>query len=295
MRGKIVKGIGGFYYVHADDRKIYECKARGIFRKDGIKPLVGDNVELEILDAEAGTGNILRILPRNSSIIRPALANIDQAAVVFAVQHPDPNFNLLDRFLILMGEHHLPCVICFNKCDTIEEEEKEQLISAYEACGYQVLFISAREGEGMSPLLEYLAGKTTALAGPSGVGKSTLLNSLCPGAYMETGELSKKTERGKQTTRHSEIFAVGSMENTFLCDTPGFSSLDLSLDLEKEDLRYYYPEFAPYEEECRFPDCAHRKEPDCGVKNALKMGKISKLRYDNYQLLYEELMNRRKW
>lgn len=301
MQGKIIKGIAGFYYVHvgsgqtegrSGNGSVYECKAKGIFRRDKIKPLVGDDVELEILDEIDKEGNILKILPRRSSLIRPAVANIDQALIIFAIVRPDPNYNLLDRLLIMMGQQKLPCIICFNKSDIASEKEREELQSAYEASGYQVLFISVLEQEGIDKVRELLKGKTTALAGPSGVGKSSLINCLYPQANMETGDISRKIDRGKHTTRHSELFALD--DDTYIMDTPGFSSLNL-FDMEKEELRQYYPEFGKYEESCRFRGCVHIKEPDCGVKKALEEGKISWVRYHNYTVLYEELKDRKKY
>lgn len=292
MQGKIIKGIAGFYYVYVGDRGVYECKAKGIFRRENIKPLVGDNVELEILDEERKKGNIRKILPRRSLLIRPAVANIDQALVLFAIVKPDPDFNLLDRFLIMMEQQSLPCIICFNKRDIASEEEKKALQDAYEACGYRVLFISVREQEGIEEVRSLLQGKTTTMAGPSGVGKSSLINCLYPQAEMETGAISEKIERGKHTTRHSELFALD--KESYLMDTPGFSMLQL-FDMEKEELKEYYPEFRQYEERCRFRGCVHINEPDCGVKEALEKGKISKIRYYNYTVLYEELKSRRKY
>ena len=292
MQGKIVNGIAGFYYVHAKNGNLYECKAKGIFRKDNIKPLVGDDVELEILDEEHKTGNIQRILPRRSKLVRPAVANIDQALIIFAIVKPDPNFNLLDRFLIQMSGQGLPCIICFNKSDIASKEEQESLRSAYEACGCQVLFISVAKKEGIQEVGKLLEGKTTTVAGPSGVGKSSLINCLYPDAEMETGSISEKIDRGKHTTRHSQLFALD--EDTFILDTPGFSSLDL-FGVEKENLKDYYPEFLAYEEECRFRGCMHISEPDCGVKKALSQGKISQVRYHNYTVLYEELKTKKKY
>ncbi|MCM1134896.1 MAG: ribosome small subunit-dependent GTPase A [Clostridium sp.] len=291
MKGKIVKGIAGFYYVHTA-MGLVECKAKGIFRKDGIKPLAGDNVEIELTDEAALEGNITRILPRSNALIRPASANIDQALVIFAVKKPNPNFNLLDRFLIAMERQKLPSVICFNKMDLASEAEKEELRRAYGACGYRLLFASGKEGKGLLEIGECLQGKTTVAAGPSGVGKSTLVNALYPGARMETGEISRKTQRGKHTTRHVELFALGN--DTFLMDTPGFTALNLE-DMEKETLKECYPEFKKYEEKCRFGGCAHINEPSCGVKDALSAGELSKVRYDNYVQLFEELKNRKKY
>ncbi len=286
MQGKIIKGIAGFYYVHVEGQGIYECKAKGIFRKDHKKPLVGDDVDVEVLDEEQKLGHIREILPRKSALIRPAVANVDQALIIFAIVKPNPNFNLLDRFLIRMERQNLPTIICFNKQDIATPEEKEVLQKAYETCGYQVLFISALEEEGLEQVRHILIGKTTTVAGPSGVGKSSLINRLAPKANMETGAISEKIERGKHTTRHSEIIALG--ENTYIVDTPGFTSLDIS-EITKEELGSYYPEFVQYEPYCKFSGCAHISEPSCGVKDAVAEGKISQVRYDNYKVLYQEL------
>ncbi len=292
MRGKIVKGIAGFYYVHAEDLQIYECRARGIFRRENIKPLVGDDVELEVLDQQEKEGNIRKILPRRSRLIRPAVANIDQALVIFAIRKPEPNFNLLDRFLIMMEQQGLPSVICFNKSDIASAQDRADLQSAYETCGYQVFFISVKEEEGLREVRRVLQGKTTTVAGPSGVGKSSLINCLYPQAEMETGAVSEKIDRGRHTTRHSELFALDG--ESYIMDTPGFSSLQL-FDMEKEELKDFYPEFREYEDGCRFRGCVHVSEPGCSVKAALAEGGISKVRYHNYTVLYEELKERKKY
>ena len=297
MRGKILKGIAGFYYIETVEEKIYECKAKGIFRKDNIKPLVGDDVNIDIIDEEKRLGNITEILPRKSQLLRPPVANVDQAVILFAIVKPNPSFNLLDRFLIMMRGQNLPVIICFNKQDIATKEEQEELTKAYEKCGYKVLFISVKEEKGLDELKALLKGKTTTLAGPSGVGKSSLLNKLVPDADMQTGELSKKIERGKNTTRHSELFYVKELSDgdgfdTFVIDTPGFTSLEIR-DVTKENLMEYYPEFEEYEPQCRFGGCSHIAEPDCGVKKALEEGKISKVRYENYKVLYDELRNAR--
>lgn len=291
MRGKIVKGIAGFYYVYAQEA-VYECKAKGIFRKDNRKPLVGDDVEMEVLDGEKKLGNITELLARRSELIRPAVANVDQALVIFSIVKPKPNFNLLDRFLIMMGQQELPCIVCFNKQDIDDGGEGVAYERIYADCGYETLAVSARCGVGIDRLRELLAGKTTTVAGPSGVGKSSIVNALQSGTVMQTGQISEKIERGKHTTRHTELIAMG--EQTYILDTPGFSSLEL-FSLEKGQLASYYPEFAPEERSCRFTGCAHISEPDCGVKSAVAEGRISRLRYDNYCNLYEELKNRRKF
>lgn len=291
-QGKIIKGIAGFYYVHTAGGTVYECKAKGIFRKDNTKPLVGDNVGLDILDAENRIGNIASLLPRKNTLIRPAVANVDQALVIFAITSPQPNFNLLDRFLIMMKQQEIPCIICFNKTDIDTQNRREDYCRVYENCGYRTLTISAREREGLEELKELLLGKTTTVAGPSGVGKSSIINCLQSGVVMETGAISRKIERGKHTTRHSELISI--QKDTYILDTPGFSSLGL-FDLEKEDLAGFYPEFAAYEDGCRFGGCSHISEPVCGVKEALAEGKISRIRYENYGQLYEELKNRKKY
>ena len=292
MQGKIIKGIAGFYYIYAEDGNIYECKAKGIFRKDNFKPLVGDNVEITVLNEEEKEGSVTSILPRRNSLIRPAVANVDQAFLIFAMENPKPNFLLLDRLLIMMEQQKIPVVICFNKKDVGEKEEMEKLYEIYTGCGYRVVLSSTYEGEGMDEIREILKGKTTVVAGPSGVGKSSITNCMQGEVQMETGEISKKLKRGKHTTRHSQVIPVE--KNTFLVDTPGFSSLYLT-DMKEEELRDYFPEFVMYEPQCRFQGCMHIHEPGCAVKKALSEGKISQQRYDNYLALYEELKEKRRY
>ena len=292
MQGKIIKGIAGFYYIYAEDGNVYECKAKGIFRKDNFKPLVVDNVEITVLNEEEKEGSVTSILPRRNSLIRPAVANVDQAFLIFAMENPKPNFLLLDRFLIMMEQQGIPVVICFNKKDVGEKEEMEKLYEIYTGCGYRVVLSSTYEGEGMDEIHEILKGKTTVVAGPSGVGKSSITNCMQGEVQMETGEISKKLKRGKHTTRHSQVIPVE--KNTFLVDTPGFSSLYLT-DMKEEELRDYFPEFVMYEPQCRFQGCMHIHEPGCAVKEALSEGEISQQRYDNYLALYEELKEKRRY
>lgn len=292
MQGKIVKGIAGFYYVHVVHSGIYECKAKGIFRNKKIKPLVGDNVDIEILDEENKLGNIVNICDRENELIRPAVSNISQALVVFAIANPMPNLNLLDRFLVMMERNGIDTIICFNKTDLVSEEKIIELRDTYVKAGYHVMFTSTKENMGIEEVLRIIEGKTTAFAGPSGVGKSSLLNALIPEANSETGEISEKIKRGKHTTRHTEIFNV--LGDTYLMDTPGFSSLYVN-DFEKEDLKEYFREFAEYNNGCRFVGCVHENEPDCLVKEAVEEGKISKSRYNNYILMYEEIKNKKKY
>lgn len=292
MQGKIIKGIGGFYYIHTPGMGVYECKAKGIFRNQRVKPLVGDNVSIDILDEKEKKGNIMEICNRKNQLIRPAVSNVDQAMVIFAAAKPAPNLNLLDRFLISMKKEDIETIVCFNKMDIVTEKEISRLRDIYHLGGYHVLFTSACMDEGVTVMTEQLQGKTTVLAGPSGVGKSSLINRIKPEANMETGEISARIERGKHTTRHSELFLLN--EDTYIMDTPGFSSLHIE-DIEKEDLKNFFPEFADYEEGCRFRGCIHINEPGCQVKEALNQGGISKIRYDNYVSLYNEIKDKRKY
>ena len=292
MQGKIIKGIAGFYYVNVVESGVYECKAKGVFRKEKIKPLVGDNVRIEILDEENKTGNIVEIFPRKNELIRPAVANIDQALVVFAVTKLTPHFNLLDRFLVMMERKEIPVVLCFNKKDIATSPEIAELEAIYEKCGYPIVFTSALEQENIEEIRRLLLKKTTAIAGPSGVGKSSLINLLQNQVQMETGTISRKIERGKHTTRHSELIAVDA--DSYIMDTPGFSSLYVN-DFEKEELKYYFREFASYEGQCRFQGCDHVHEPGCAVKEALEEGKIHPVRYKNYLEMYTELKEKKRY
>ena len=292
MTGRIVKGISGFYYVFVAGSGIYECKAKGAFRKQQIKPLVGDLVEIDVLSEENHLGNVVEILPRKNALIRPAVANVDQALVIFATDSPKPNLNLLDRFLVMMAYQDVPVQICFNKEDLGADDDKQQLREIYEKAGYPVYFTQATTGQGETEIFALLQGKTTTVAGPSGVGKSSLINGLQDHTTMETGNISEKIGRGKHTTRHSELIPIA--EDSFIMDTPGFSSMYVP-EIEAGQLWEYFPEFVPHEPECRFQGCAHIGEPDCGIKEALARGEIAQSRYDNYKLLYEELIQNKKY
>ncbi len=315
LKGKIYKGIGGFYYVHTSEGD-YECRAKGIFRNRKEKPLVGDDAEIApVPDSEKlYEGSVIRILPRKNQLLRPEVANVDQAVVIFALRHPDPNLNLLDRFLISMEQKEIPVVIFFNKTDLLDapasedasdvkkkktsslpevhSAHPERIPEIYRRAGYQVLEISTRNSDSLPRIMEVLKGKTTVLSGPSGVGKSSLTNLIHPAAQMETGELSRKIERGKNTTRHSEFFYIDN--DTYVLDTPGFTSLYV-LGVEAERLMYYFPEFEPYRTGCRFHTCVHIGEKDCAVKRAVSEGQLSEERYESYRLLYQELKEQKRY
>lgn len=287
MKGKILKGIGGFYYISTED-KIIECKARGNFRYKGLKPMVGDNVEIKI---ENGKGRIEKIEERNSELIRPTVANVTLAFVVFAIKNPDLNFDLLNRFLVLCESNNIKAIVCLNKVDLVDEEERNLLKEKINEIGYDVLFINAKAGIGIESLKERIKGNVTVLCGPSGAGKSTLINKLTNKEHMETGSVSEKLGRGKHTTRHSELIEV---ENGYIVDTPGFSTLDITF-IEKEDLKNYFPDFEEYNNSCKFRGCMHHKEPGCSVKEAVEEGKINKFRYEFYIRTLEEILNGRKY
>lgn len=292
MQGKIVKGIAGFYYVNVEGQGIYVCRAKGNFRNRKIKPLVGDDVELELVSQKSMEGNIIDILPRRNELIRPAVSNVDQAVIIFAMKEPEPNLNLLDRFIIMMNKQNVETIICFNKTDKGDSGLSEQLANIYKDCGCKVLFTSALLMEGTEQISELIKNKTTVLAGPSGVGKSTIINLMHPEANMETGAVSDKIKRGKNTTRHTELFYTGL--STYILDTPGFSSLYID-EIDKEELKKYFVEFHEYEGKCKFQGCMHINEPECAVKTAISEGKIPLPRYESYKYMYEELAKQKKY
>ena len=285
MEGIIIKGIGGFYYIKTDEG-IIECKARGKFRYNSLKPMVGDRVTIKV---ENGKGVIEDIHERSSELIRPTVANVTQAFVVFAIKNPDINLDLLNRFLTLCEYNDIHAVVCLNKEDLCTEEEKENLKELINDIGYEVLFINAKEGKGFDALKERLEHNITVLCGPSGAGKSTLLNSFIDREHMETGSVSEKIGRGKHTTRHSELIDV---DNGYLVDTPGFTTLDVTF-IDRDSLKYCFTEFNDYNNLCKFNGCNHYKEPKCAVKEAVEEGKINKLRYEFYIKTLEEIINRR--
>ena len=285
MRGRIIKAVAGFYYTYAEDGQVYACKAKGIFRKEGIKPLVGDEVLMKVTDEKDMEGNVESILPRRNCLTRPAVATVDQVFVVFAAADPDPSLLLLDRFLVRMHSYGLPVVICFTKAD-LDPAKAEDLCRIYRDSRCRLIVSSSRTGQGMKEIRSCLAGKTSVTAGPSGVGKSTIANALQEEIRMETGEVSRKLGRGRHTTRHVQLVPVG--PDTFLVDTPGFTSLYLP-QMEEDELKKCIPEFYPYEGKCRFPGCRHVNEPSCAVRDAVVNGKIEKERYEGYLTLMEEL------
>ena len=287
MKGKIIKGIGGFYYVKTDEG-IIECKARGKFRHKSLKPMVGDNVKIKI---ENGKGTIEDIDERTSELIRPTVANVTQAFVVFAVKNPDLNFDLLNRFLVLCESNNIKVIVALNKIDLVNEEEKENLKKRINFIGYEVLFINAKRGIGVEDLKERLSNNVTVLCGPSGAGKSTLINTLTDKEHMETGEVSEKIGRGKHTTRHSELIEVS---DGYIVDTPGFSTLDVNF-INKEELRYCFPDFEKFNNSCKYRGCLHYKEPGCAVKDAVENGEINKYRYEFYIRTLEEIINGRRY
>lgn len=288
MDGRIVKGIAGFYYVIGDDNIEYECKAKGVFRKEKLKPLVGDNVVVDIIDSENLKGNIVDIMPRKNELIRPNVANVDQTLIIFALTSPMPNFVTLDKMILQYMCQNVPVILCFNKEDLADDDYCERVLKDYSDCGCNVLLTSANKNQGIDELFELLKGKSTTVAGPSGVGKSSIVNCLQNGVVMETGDISRKLERGKHTTRHSQIIPL--CDNTYIIDTPGFGSFDL-FDISYENLADYYEEFR-LDEACRFTPCSHTHEPGCAVSQAAKSGAVSKLRYDNYVYIYNELKNK---
>ena len=291
-RGKILKGIAGFYYVQSESGRVYACRARGLFRLENVKPLPGDDVLFEITDEKDGEGAVTEILPRRNTLIRPAVANVDRVLLVFSVLRPDPNFNLIDRLLLTIRRQDVEPALLFNKTDLDDGSLQRELSAIYRDAGLPVLFFSTKTGEGTEEIGRLIEGGTSVLSGPSGVGKSSLLNHFCPHGKMETGEISRKLHKGKNTTRHSELFTV--RPGTYLIDTPGYTYL-FAEGIEPEELKDFYPEFAAYAPHCRFDNCVHIGETDCAVKRAVEDGRIHPRRYENYVFLFRELKDRKKY
>lgn len=288
LEGTIFKGIGGFYYVKANGIT-YECRARGIFRKEKITPQVGDRVLIRANEQDK-TGYVEKIFERTTELIRPPVTNVNQAIIVFAVKNPDPNLWLLDRFLLLASSQNLETIVCLNKVDLASEDEIKSFLKNYEKANCKVIATSTKERIGVDELKELLKDKITVFAGPSGVGKSTLLNTIQSDLKLKTGEVSEKTSRGKHTTRHTELIELEI--GGFVLDTPGFSSLEIDF-LTEESLEEHFDEIFDISHECKFNGCKHNEEPGCKVKEAVENGEISKLRYENYIMFLKELSKKR--
>lgn len=284
MRGRIYKGIGGFYYVSVGN-EIVECKARGKFRKEHITPMIGDEVEIEVKNSK---GYIIEIYERKNSLIRPAVANIDLIVVVVAVKDPDPATSVIDKMLVNAEINGIDAVVCINKSDLADTKELEDI---YTRAGYKTVCVSATEKDGLSELFAVIRGKTAAFAGVSGVGKSTILSHIT-GVELETGEVSDKISRGKHTTRHVELFKIDG--GGYVLDTPGFSSVEME-DVSAQNIGEYFPEIAEASRKCRFRGCAHIDEPDCAVKSNVSDGLIPQSRYESYKELYEIQRGKKIW
>jgi len=281
--GRVLRGVGGLYDVQTGGGRIIRCRPRGKI-KQSVTILAGDRVRY--LPLGENEGIIEEVLPRSTVIYRPAVANVDQLIVVSACARPDPQLLLMDKLLVLAESRGLTPVVCLNKIDLVPDSVPEELAAIYEKAGYTVLKCSAKLGVGIEELRRCLQGKTSSFAGPSGAGKSSLLNAVQPGLRLITGEVSRKTGRGRQTTRQVALLPLEC--GGYVADTPGFSQLRLD-DLDQLKLDSYFPELRKYKTYCRFTSCLHRSEPDCGVKEALKDGQIAESRYQNYVLLLDEL------
>ncbi|TYQ15621.1 UNVERIFIED_CONTAM: ribosome biogenesis GTPase [Acetivibrio alkalicellulosi] len=288
--GIIVKGIMGFYYVKTEEG-VYECKPRGLFRKDSIVPLPGDRVVISVINKDDKIGHIVEILPRKIQLIRPSVSNINQIVTVISVKSPLPDLMLLDKLLVTAKKKGIEVAIIVNKIDLDEKDQHKIFTDSYKVTGFRVMSLCSLKGIGFEKLEDVLAGKITVFAGQSGVGKSTILNRIMDSYIMETGNISNKNDRGKHTTRHAELIELKT--GGFVVDTPGFSSFELS-DIDKNELKTYYPEFEPYVDRCKFGGCSHINEPKCGVKDALERGQLDLGRYERYVELYKTLENKER-
>ena len=287
--GRILRSLSGFYDVLTPEGLV-TCRARGILRKEGNSPLTGDMVHISV--EKGNKGMVEAILPRRNSFVRPAVANVDTLVVFAANVNPVTEPFLIDRVAAIAGDQGVEVVLCVNKCDL---DPAIDLVRIYEKAGFTVICTSAETGNGVEALHSILKGKLTAFTGNSGVGKSSILNRLCPELQLPVGEVSEKLGRGRHTTRHVELYSLG--EDTYVADTPGFSSFDTDqMDIIlKENLQYAFPDFGPYIGQCRFDDCSHRKEPGCAVRAALESGDIEPTRYDSYLKLYEKASQINLW
>ncbi|MBQ6895289.1 MAG: ribosome small subunit-dependent GTPase A [Clostridia bacterium] len=288
-KGKIIKGIGGFYYVKTDS-DIVECRARGLFRNKDVLPYVGDNVEIEI--SPDGTGYVTSIEKRKNFFIRPPIANVDLLLIIVAMANPSPDLLFLDKMLIQAKMAEVEAVICFNKSDLVTPDETS-FAKIYTNLGYKVFTTSTYTGEGINDLKDAISGRVISVCGFSGVGKSSILNAILGNENQEVGEISRKLSRGKHTTR--EVSLIEYTNGSYLADTPGFSSLSLPEKITKDSLKDYFPEFENYETNCRFSDCVHISPKFCGVCEALDKGLISLSRYNNYKTLYDGLKDKKEW
>lgn len=284
LEGVIVKGIGGFYYIDTE-RGVFETRARGIFRKEGIKPTVGDHVRISILDESNKKGSLDEILERRNELIRPRVSNVDQAVIVFATKSPNMNLDLLDRFLLLAEEQELEIAIVINKIDMDKKKQYEEVANMYQKAGYTVVCTSAEEKIALEELRKVLENKISVFAGPSGVGKSSLINATYPGLELNTGEISEKIQRGRHTTRHAELISIS--ENSYIVDSPGFTSLFLN-HIPSEKLQYYFREFEPFVHKCYYNGCIHVNEPECAIKAEIGRA-IDPMRYDRYVTIFQNL------
>lgn len=291
LKGKLIKGIGGFYYVEADD-VIYECKARGSFRKQKITPLVGDDVEISVNEENNVDNAIEKILDRKNDMIRPPLANLDQLFIIASLVDPKINTQIIDKLIAISEYKHIEPILVLTKTDL--DSDYHQYVDIYKKAGFKVIVCDNTKGTGADEVKAFLKGKISAFTGNTGVGKSTLLNNIAPDLNLATGETSKKLGRGKHTTRHSELFKVC---GGYIADTPGFSSLDFERceKILKDELPYCFREFEPYLDDCRFTSCAHINDKGCAVCKALEDGKISKSRHDSYVAMYNEVKDIKEW
>ena len=287
-QGRIIRSLSGFYDVQTSEGVI-TCRGRGSLRRAGVTPLTGDLVQITV---ENGKGMVEKLLPRKNRFIRPAVANVDALVVFAANVNPVTEPFLIDRVAAIAGDQEVPVYICINKCDL---DPAVDLVRIYRSAGFPVIQASAETGEGVEQLRGLLQGKLTAFTGNTGVGKSSMLNALCPQLGLAIGEVSEKLGRGRHTTRHVQLYCLGA--DTFVADTPGFSSFDTEqMDvLLKENLQYTFPDFASYLGKCQFHDCSHRKEPGCCVRDAVDAGHIEKTRYDSYLRLYEKAEQVKQW
>lgn len=285
IEGIIVRGVGGNYYVDTG-KNLVECRARGLFRLKNIKPLVGDKVLIRLTEEDENQGYIEEIKERTNEMVRPPVANAEQLVIFFAVTNPEPSFLLLDKLLIAAETNNLKPVICFNKCDLVDENLKQEYENIFVSTDYKIVFTSIHDESSINDLKNILKNRLSVFSGPSGVGKSSIMNAVQPDFQLKTGEISDKLKRGKHTTRHAEIYKLDF--GGYVVDTPGFSSFELA-GIGEFELKEYYPEIKKMDSGCRFADCLHYKEPDCVIKDAVNEGLISQTRYKNYIRLLEEI------